>query len=153
MPPEETNIPEENKPIPPPPPYSVLDPAGVSTYALRETRLPVQRLPTRPRPSHPAQQQQFHTIHIANGRGPLPVPNFGGTWRRASLGGAGRGVGPAPVVGFAVHHPPPRQPTPRASREHELENKLAEMQAEIQRLRGVLAAMPEPCRCHLSTRT
>ena len=51
---------------------------------------------------------------------------------------------PAPVVNVAVHHPPPRQATPTTSREQELDDKLAEMHAEVERLRGLLANMPEP---------
>lgn len=51
---------------------------------------------------------------------------------------------PAPVVNVAVHHPPPRQQTPRPSREHDLENKLDEATAEIGRLRGLLATVPDP---------
>lgn len=47
-------------------------------------------------------------------------------------------------MNVAVHHPPPRQPTPPASREQELDDKLAEMRAEVERLRGLLAEMPEP---------
>lgn len=49
-----------------------------------------------------------------------------------------------PVVNVAVHHPPPRQHTPQQSREHDLDGKLAEATAEVNRLRALLAAMPEP---------
>jgi vesicle-associated membrane protein-associated protein A len=49
-----------------------------------------------------------------------------------------------PVVNVAVHHQPARQHTPQPSREQDLDDKLAEAQAEVGRLRTLLAAMPEP---------
>ena len=50
----------------------------------------------------------------------------------------------APVVNVAVHHPPHRQQTPQPSRGEELGDKLAEATAEINRLRALLATVPEP---------
>jgi vesicle-associated membrane protein-associated protein A len=47
-------------------------------------------------------------------------------------------------VNVAVHHPPPRPQTPQPSREQDLDEKLGEATAEINRLRALLAAMPEP---------
>lgn len=47
-------------------------------------------------------------------------------------------------MNVAVHHPPPRQQTPQPSREQDLDEKLGEATAEINRLRALLAAMPEP---------
>jgi vesicle-associated membrane protein-associated protein A len=83
-------------------------------------------------------------MHIANGRGPLPVPDFDETRDHASFEETREDVEPAPVVNVAVHHPPPRQPTPQTSREQELDDKVAEMRDEVERLRGLLATMPEP---------
>lgn len=47
-------------------------------------------------------------------------------------------------MNVAVHHAPQRQPTPQPSREHDLDEKLNEATAEINRLRALLADMPKP---------
>ena len=81
---------------------------------------------------------------MANGRGPLPIPDFDESRDHASFEETHEEVEPAPVVNVAVHHPQPRQPTPPPSREQDLDEKLAEATAEVNRLRALLAAMPEP---------
>lgn len=72
------------------------------------------------------------------------MPDFNETQDHASFEESHEDVEQAPVVNVAVHHPPPRQPTPQSSREQGLDDKLDEAKAEILRLRGLLAAMPEP---------
>jgi hypothetical protein len=62
----------------------------------------------------------------------------------------------APVVNVAVH-PPPRDPTPppprvpSRSNNEDLDAKLAEATAEINRLRSLLVAMPEPSKIPSTT--
>ena len=81
---------------------------------------------------------------MGNGRGALPIPEFEETRDHASFEETREEAEPAPVVNVAVHHPPPRQPTPAPSREQDLDEKLGDATAEIARLRALLAAMPEP---------
>lgn len=81
---------------------------------------------------------------MTNGRGALPIPDFDETRDQASFEETREEAEPAPVVNVAVHHPPPRQQTPQPSREQDLDEKLGEATAEINRLRALLAAMPEP---------
>ncbi|KAF9649397.1 VAMP-associated protein [Thelephora ganbajun] len=116
LPPEGTNIPEEEEPAPVPP-----------------------VLPSMINPG-----EQYHTTHQANGRGAPPIPDFDDTRDHQPFEEPREDVDPVPVVNVAVHHPPPRQPTPPPSQEQDLGEKLAEATAEIARLRALLAAMPEP---------
>lgn len=74
----------------------------------------------------------------------LPMPDFDETRDHTSFEESREDVDQAPVVNVAVHHPPPRHHTPQPSREQDLDDKLAEAQAEVSRLRTLLAAMPEP---------
>jgi len=83
-------------------------------------------------------------MHIANGRGGLSIPDFEDTRDHASFEEPGEEAEQAPVVNVAVHHPQPRQPTPPPSREQDLDERLNEAKAEIERLRALLATMPEP---------
>lgn len=113
LPPEGTNIPEEEEPAPPP-----VQPSAFGS-------------------------DQFHTIPATNGRSALPLPDFEESRDQASFEEPHEEE-PAPVVNVNVHHAPPRQPTPQPSREHDLDEKLAEATAEINRLRALLADMPKP---------
>lgn len=81
---------------------------------------------------------------MGNGRGGLPIPDFDEGRDHASFEETREDAEPAPVVNVAVHHPQPRQPTPPPSREQDLDEKLNEAKAEIERLRALLANMPEP---------
>jgi vesicle-associated membrane protein-associated protein A len=82
---------------------------------------------------------------VINGRSALPIPEFDDTRDHASFEETNEDADPAPVVNVAVHHaPPPRQQTPQPSREHDLDEKLGEATAEINRLRALLADMPKP---------
>ena len=81
---------------------------------------------------------------MANGRGAMPIPDFDETRDHASFEETREEAEPGPVINVAVHHPQPRQPTPQPSREHDLDDKLAEAKAEIDRLRALLTDMPEP---------
>lgn len=74
----------------------------------------------------------------------MPIPEFEETRDHASFEETREDAEPAPVVNVAVHHPPPRRPTPQPSREQDLDEKLGDATAEIARLRALLAAMPEP---------
>jgi len=116
LPPEGTNIPEEEEP-------------------------PVQP-PVQPSTIFP--QEQYHTTHVANGRSTLPIPDFDEARDHTSFEDPHEEAEPAPVVNVAVHHPPHRPQTPQPSREQDLDEKLGDATAEINRLRALLAAMPEP---------
>lgn len=88
-------------------------------------------------------RQQFHTVTATNGRSALPIPDFEESRDQASFEETHEEE-PAPVVNVNVHHAPPRQPTPQPSREQDLDEKLGEATAEINRLRALLADMPKP---------
>jgi vesicle-associated membrane protein-associated protein A len=81
---------------------------------------------------------------MGNGRAALPIPDFDEARDHASFEETREDAEPAPVVNVAVHHPQPRQQTPPPSREQDLDEKLGEATAEVNRLRALLAAMPEP---------
>ena len=91
-----------------------------------------------------APSQQFDTTRIANGRDTPQIPDFDGTRGHASFEKAREDVDQTSVVNITAHHSPPLQLTPQRSREQELDNRLATMREEVNRLRALLAAMPEP---------
>jgi len=103
------------------------------------TNIPEEEEPA-PAPSVFNHERDFNTLPAANGRGAPPIPDFD----HSSFQESHEDVEPAPVVNVAVHHPPARQQTPPPSREQDLDQHLAEATAEIDRLRALLAAMPQP---------
>jgi hypothetical protein len=134
LPPEGQTVPEEDEG----PAGAAAGPAGASDWRFAIVK-------QHPGNAHPAEPMpEFEESRTLPHAEPEPAAHYEESHEDMPPQGES-----APVVNVAVHPPPPRESTPLArapsrSNNEDVDAKLAEATAEINRLRTLLAAMPEP---------